>query len=244
MQANLFKAIVKTTTFITPKVKQFILEVQGEQPFYYLPGQFITVFFENDGKMLKRSYSIANAPTGLNQIEFAASFVEGGPGSQFLFHLNPGDEIKFSGPFGRLIIKEPLPKRYIFVATSTGITPFRAMLTELSHLISAHPSLKIVLLQGIQKREDILYKEEWQAWAEKHPQVSYQFCLSRAEHETLLPNERRGYVQEALNDLALNPVEDRVYLCGNPMMIDAAFKQLQALGFGPKEVIREKYISN
>ncbi|WP_373289467.1 hypothetical protein, partial [Alicyclobacillus cellulosilyticus] len=77
-----------------------------------------------------------------------------------LFNLKPGDAIDINGPFGRLILKDEVPKRYIFVATSTGITPYRAMLPALQKRLEENKLLEVVILQGAQKSEDILYGDE------------------------------------------------------------------------------------
>lgn len=224
-------------------VKHFIFHANEIPPFDYLPGQFITIHFEHEGKTLRRSYSIANVPMQDNRIEFAAGYVEGGPGTNLLFNLAPGDTIQISGPFGRLVLKETIPKRYIFVATSTGITPYRAMLPELIRRMQAHPDLQLIILQGVQKKEDILYSNEFLELASKHPNVLFQAHLSREKKALLSDHEHPGYVQHAFETLNLNPEEDLVYLCGNPGMIDESFAYLQAKHFTTATIIREKYIS-
>ena len=243
MAINTFPITLIETRMLTPQVKHFVFETQQSPAFTYLPGQFITLHFEKDGKTLKRSYSIANSPTQDNRIEISAGYIAGGPGTELLFHLKPGDKVEVSGPFGRLTLRDEQPKRYIFVATSTGVTPYRAMLDELKQRIQANPSLKIVILQGVQKREDLLFPEEFFAVQQQFPQISFRAHLSRQPETDLGDCEYSGYVQTAFADLALNPEEDVVYLCGNPSMIDEAFEQLKTLGFTTQQIIREKYIS-
>src|SRR4051812_27219337 len=147
-----FPIRLQETFMLSSNVKHFIFNVEQTPVFTYLPGQFITVHFVREDKMLKRSYSIANAPSQNNIIEFAAGYIEGGPGSEFLFDLKPGSSIDISGPFGRLVLKDEIPKRYILVATSTGVTPYRSMLDELKRRLQSHPQLKIVILEGVQTR--------------------------------------------------------------------------------------------
>lgn len=243
MQINKFPIILERSFMISPKVKHFIFNCDLSPSFNYLPGQFITIHFEHQGKSLKRSYSIANAPRQDNQIEFAAGYFANGPGTELLFNLKPNDIIHASGPYGRLIIKEELPDRFIFVATSTGITPYRAMLNDLSSLIEHHPKLHVVILQGVQRREEILYADEFHAFAQKFPQVKFRACLSREPNQELRENEYSGYVQHAFPSLKLNPQHDVVYLCGNPGMIDESFNYLKNQGFIMQQIIREKYIS-
>lgn len=243
MQANTFPVILDDTRMLSPKVKHFIFRSTHDPVFDYLPGQFITVHFERDGKTIRRSYSIANMPTHNNCIEFAAGFVQDGPGTDYLFNLKPGDSININGPFGRLILKEETPARYIFVATSTGITPYRAMIPELKRRLDAHPNLNIVILFGVQTREDILYHEELIDLAASCPRITLRVHLSREHADNLREHEYSGYVQHSFPALNLNPEQDTFYLCGNPAMIDDAFAYLKDHGFTMQQVIREKYIS-
>lgn len=244
MQLNLFPITLVEAFMISPSVKHFVFSTEQAPAFDYQPGQFITIHFEHDGKLLKRSYSIANAPVQDNRIEFAAGYVEGGPGTDLLFNLAPGDNININGPFGRLILKADAPKRYILVATSTGVTPYRAMISELKQRLTNNPSLNIVILLGVQTGVDAIYATEFVDFANCFPnQVTFRLQLSRVNDSTLQPHQFKGYVQHAFSDIALNPAEDVVYLCGNPGMIDEAFESLKANGFGMQQIIREKYIS-
>lgn len=243
MQVITFPVTLEESFMISPKVKHFIFKCELSPPFHYQPGQFITIHFERDGKSLKRSYSIANEPKKDNRIEFAAGYFEGGPGTELLFNLKPGEIININGPFGRLIMKDEDPGRYILVATSTGTTPYRAMLDKLGQRIDQNPDLQVVILQGVQKREEILYGDEFKAFAQKYPQVSFRPHLSREQAKDLHDNEFPGYVQHSFPELSLNPEKDIVYLCGNPGMIDEAFNYLKDQGFAMQQIIREKYIS-
>ncbi len=243
MQVNTFPIILAESYMLTPQVKHFVFKSAQEPVFDFLPGQFITIHMEREGKILRRSYSIANVPKQNNHIEFAAGYVEGGPGTNLLFNLKPGDSININGPFGRLILKDEIPKRYILVATSTGITPYRSMIDELKKRLQINPHLNIVILLGVQKQEDILYYDEFSAFAALCPQVIFRAQLSREQEKPLNEHEYKGYVQSAFPELALNPEQDIVYLCGNPGMIDDAFAYLKDKGFAMQQIIREKYIS-
>ncbi|MDI1353127.1 MAG: ferredoxin--NADP reductase [bacterium] len=243
MQVNTFPVVLEKSYMISPKVKHFVFKCELTPAFNYLPGQFITIHFEHEGKSLKRSYSIANEPKQDNRIEFAAGFFEGGPGTELLFNLNIGDTININGPFGRLILKDEIPGRYILVATSTGITPYRAMIAQLSQRLEQNPNVQIVILQGVQKRDEILYSDEFYHFAQTYPQVIFKPYLSREQSDDLNHNEGYGYVQQAFPELNLNPEQDVVYLCGNPGMIDDAFNALKEYGFVMQQIIREKYIS-
>ena len=70
MQVTTFPIILEESFMISPKVKHFVFNCEVSPPFNYLPGQFITVHFERDGKIIKRSYSIANEPKQENKLTF------------------------------------------------------------------------------------------------------------------------------------------------------------------------------
>lgn len=243
MSVNTIPIRLEKTWMLSSTVKHFVFTHPDNAPFDYLPGQFITIHFERNGTLIRRSYSIANPPENNNRIEIAAGFVEQGPGTELLFQLKEGDCITINGPFGRLILKDDDPKRYIMAATSTGITPYRSMIPELKRRVDANPHLQVIILLGAQKHEDVLYCDEFLALAEYSPRMTFRAQLSRETDENLAHHEHKGYVQDAFTDLALNPNDDRVYLCGNPSMIDDAFDRLKNKGFAIQNVIREKYIS-
>ena len=231
---------------IAPRVNHISLTCP--EHFSFIPGQFITIHFEHAGRSIRRSYSIASRP-GIDQtIDFAASYVENGIASEYLFGLTPGSVLQVSGPFGRLILRtEPEPLNRLFlIATGTGITPYRSMLPALSEKMRAAPNLKVFIMQGVQYRKDVLYAEDFHAWAKQFPsQAVYRTYLSRENlNDVRAAYEYSGYVQSSFAELAIVPEQEVVYLCGNPNMIDEAFAVLQGVGLSTSQIRREKYISS
>lgn len=237
-----FSIKLKWAKMIAPQVRHLAFETENTQPFSFSPGQFVTIHFEHEGKSLRRSYSLATSPKKSSFIEMAVGHFEGGPGTNLLFGLNEGDTVTASGPFGKLVLPNESPKRYVFVATSTGVTPFRTMIPELEDRMQTQ-GLKVVLLQGVQRREDLLYGEEFIDLASKCDNFDFRAHYSR-EAEINASHEYKGYVQHAFPSLQLDPNSDVVYLCGNPQMIDQALTLLKDQGFDTKNVRREKYISS
>lgn len=244
-----FPITLQESYYLSSYVKHFVFEADSTHfpestGFPFIAGQFITIHFEKDGKSLKRSYSIANAPQNNYRIEFAAGFVKDGPGTELLFALKPNDQLTISGPYGRLILKDQLPQRYILIATSTGITPYRSMIPELKKRLDTHPELNVLIIAGGQHPEDILYQNEWVAFANQYaPRVAFRAQLSRYEQEPLAEYQYRGRIQTAFPQLNLDPEKDEVYLCGNPNMVDESFEYLKNYDFPIQKIIREKYIS-
>ncbi|MDQ8039781.1 MAG: FAD-binding oxidoreductase [Rickettsiella sp.] len=241
-----FILILEGSEEIAPSVKHLTFRREDGEAFSFVPGQFITLHISTPEKVLRRSYSIANSThEPSDTIEFAASYVPEGTASDLLFSMRLGDKVTATGPFGRLTLRDEQPGRYIFVATGTGITPYRTMLSELAYRFKHHPCFKVVILFGVRKPEDLLYREEFTAFAEKNAWFEFRAYYSRAQLESPLPYEYEGYVLKAFSEIEPNPKQDIVYLCGNPNMVDQVFFLLANSYNFPSDIIRrEKYISS
>lgn len=242
MAFKTFPLRVEKTEKVTPNILCLGFRREDGEPFSYQPGQFINIHFETDGEPTHRSYSVANAPDAGGLIEIAISPVSGGKATDFLFALRPGDQVQGSGPYGRFVLKEDPPCRYILVGTGTGITPYRAMLPELARRIDGGTATVHILL-GVWRRDELLFGKDFEAFAGAHQGARFQACYSREMPADARAWETRGYVQGQFDHLGLDPQQDVVYLCGNPNMVDEAAAYLKDRGFPVKRIRREKYVS-
>ena len=234
-------------------VRHLIFERVDGRPLAFQPGQFLQVHFHyDDGTATKRSYSVAtigdgSSPNGLTEvgrIEIAVSYVEGGAATQLLGGLELGGVIDASGPYGRFCLQAAdTHPRYLLLATGTGVTPYRAMLPQIEQLLAAGDR-EVVLLYGARTEAELLYGEEFEAFAQTHPGFIFHGCLSREARATPRATDRSGHVQHVLAELGPHADRDIAYLCGNPNMVDAAFAALKEFGLPVPQIRREKYISS
>ncbi len=107
------------------------------------------------------------------------SFVTGGAATALFENLAPGDPLQASGPFGRFsLLPGDHNRRYLLIATGTGVTPYRSMLPLLAQAI-AERGIEVVLLQGARTHEELLYGDDFRAFADAHPAFRYVPCYSR-----------------------------------------------------------------
>ncbi|MEN0020199.1 MAG: hypothetical protein AAF747_04870 [Planctomycetota bacterium] len=139
-----------------------------------------------------------------------------GVASNYLCDLQVGDEVRVTGPNGKRFVLPARPEEhnYVFIATGTGIAPFRGMITD---LLEAGVSSRIALLMGSPYASDLLYHDEMQGLADTHSNFEYVTAISR---ETQADGGPPMYVQERLStheDL-LRPIIDSdrglIYVCG------------------------------
>ncbi len=134
-------------------------------------------------------------------------------------------------------------RRYLLVGTGTGVTPYRAMLPQLEKAI-AERGVEVVLLMGARTPEELLYGDDFRAFADRHPAFRFVPCFSRELPEAPHADVRHGYVQQFLPEFAPSAEGDIAYLCGNPNMVDATFDALKDAGLPIPLIRREKYVSS
>ena len=234
---------------LAPSIGHYQFVRDDGQPLDFLPGQFIQIHFDYaDGTPTKRSYSLAtihDRALGPGEaVEIAVSFVPGGAATALFEGMDLGDHVSGSGPFGRFCLQPgDHNARYLLIATGTGVTPYRSMLPQL-HEAMVERGVEVVLLQGARTPEELLYSDDFYAFAAANPGFRYMPCLSRELPENPHPDVRKGYVQQQLAEIAPDPARDIAYLCGNPDMVDATFEVLKDAGLPTPQVRREKYVSS
>ena len=238
---------------IAPTVAHLSFLRDDGLPLDYIPGQFIQIHFTYaDGTTARRSYSLAtqhdHALAPGEAVEIAVSYVPGGAATALFEGLPIGDTVDASGPFGRFcLMPADANRRYLLIGTGTGITPYRAMLPQIAALIASR-GIEVVLLQGARTPEELLYGDDFRAFAQAHPQFRFIPCFSRELPDADSPHAhadvRHGYVQNMLTEVAPNAGHDIAYLCGNPNMVDACFEALKEHGLPIPQIRREKYVSN
>jgi ferredoxin-NADP reductase len=234
---------------LAPTVGHYTFVRDDGQPLDFIPGQFIQVHFRYaDGTPTKRSYSLAtihdHALGPGEAVEIAVSYVPGGAATALFEGLKEGDAIEASGPYGRFcLMPGDANRRYLLIATGTGVTPYRSMLPQLETLMRER-GVEVVLLFGARTPAELLYGEEFRAFAERHPQFRFVPCFSRQMPDAPHPDDRHGYVQQFLAEFAPDAAGDIAYLCGNPNMVDACFEALKGCGLPVPHIRREKYVSS
>lgn len=218
---------------IAPEVRHFVFEVPEVEQLPFKPGQFISFKETLGDKKITRPYSIASLPDG-NRFELCLNLVHGGLFSPHLFAMKPGDSIEMSAPLGFFTVRDPA-KEAIFVATGTGIAPFRSMAPD----YLSHPDAKqLTLLFGVRYESSIYYRDDFDTLARKYSNFRFWPTLSRADSSW---TGRTGHVQAQL----LEAIGDRrdldVYICGLKIMVDDVRAMLKELGFDRKQIIFEKY---
>lgn len=214
------------------------IEFEVDAPkFGFVPGQWVSLkHAKPDGEEITRAYSIASPPDGA-RFALCLNRVQDGFMSNYLCDLPEGAEISAQGPFGNFILRPPL-RDTIFIATGTGIAPYRSMLQWLFADPSRHQEKQFWLVFGSRTQRDIYYHDEFLQLAAEHPNFHYMPTLSRGSDNW--PG-LRGYVQEHVRAVAEGHLDRHAYVCGLDKMVSANRELLKSLGWDRKSILYEKY---
>jgi len=222
---------------LTPTVRTFRFRFPAGHGFSFQAGQFCMVDVPEGTKIRKKAYSIASAPYEREYLDLCIKLVEGGLATNWFWSLQEGDQVNLGGPYGNFVLPESLNDDLVFIATGTGLAPFRSMLHELHHEKDRFDR-NIWLIFGVRYEDQILYDEEWRSLAQQEQRFHYIPTISRPKQW----DGEVGYVQEKLVKYIEGPQGKRLYVCGLVPMIEAVEQTAIKMGFDLKQIHFEKYV--
>src|SRR5215467_283093 len=247
MTFQTFTARLTQSKPLTEFTKHLEFEMENVARFGFVPGQWLSLKHTRaDGEELTRAYSIASPPGENGRFALCLNRVQEGFMSNFLCDMKEGDEISCQGPFGDFILRPPL-RDTIFIATGTGIAPFRSMLRDLlepafddrvGRAGTPVAPRQFWLLFGARSEQDLYYRKEFEQLAGTYGNFHFLPTLSRASAEW---TGLRGYVQEHLRDIVGERTDMHGYICGLDRMVSANRDLLKSLGWDRKSIRYEKY---
>ncbi|WP_233236588.1 NAD(P)H dependent flavin oxidoreductase family protein [Bordetella sp. LUAb4] len=230
---------------MTAGVTELIIDVQGPEPFDYRPGQHLHMLLK-DGS--RRPFSIANAPgsTGHGRLHFHIRRMPGGVFTDgHLPALMPGDILNLEGPYGDCVWPSALAEdieHVVLLATGTG---FAGVFPVLMAAIESRCLQSVTLYWGSRELEDCYAAGLLNALQGKdtvfrwEPVVSNSHGSNSSNSSSSTDADDPGnpaliapsvYVQDAAARASHDWARTMVYACGNPQMVRAARRQLQAQG--------------
>lgn len=232
---TMYKMKVERIVDHTPQIRELFLSHQDPNEFVFKAGQFVTLHVPQPEKPAMRAYSIASDERNTKSLQLIFKYVEQGVASTYVWSLRGGEILNCTGPFGRVLFKEPPTSQIVFFNTGSGVSQ------HLSYLLSKkeqYPNLRYKMYFGVRHEQDIYYKSELENLKQSLENFEYHFVLSR-------PGEawqgKRGYVQNFLSEIDFMNTPTTFYLCGNGAMIKDTKAALEAKGFDKTRVFAEAF---
>lgn len=188
--------------------------------FEFRSGQYLSLGLPEDVNM--REYSIYSG-TADPYLEVLIKEVQEGDVSVILKKTRVGQALNVEGPYGFFTLKdeEVKNKKFLFLATGTGISPFHSF-------IKTYPNLDYTLIHGIR------YSNE------SYEKMAY----DSKRYVSATSKDSKGDFNGRLTSYlkTLNPSSETLcFLCGNVDMIHDAYDILQDKGIPVDQIHSEVY---
>ncbi len=205
-------------------------------------GEFVMIGLPTEaGKPLLRAYSIAS-PSYAEEVEFLSIKVQDGPLTSRLQTIVPGDEIYMARKTTGTLVTDALkPGRRLFLlATGTGLAPFLSVIRDPDVYVQFD---QVIVIHSVRRVSDLAYHDLLEARLEGDPlleddaRAKFHYIptvtrepFHRAERITALL-EKSDLFDGVEGDHVLDPMHDRVMMCGSMDMIKDCAAILERLGF-------------
>lgn len=208
------------------------LTVKLEAPIGYSAGQYAELARQGEEP---RQFSFVDPPEGGEgtTVRFFIRHVAGGAFTSWLFEAaKPGDMLDLRGPFGDFWLR-PGTAPIVAIAGGSGLGPVKAVLEQAR---ADRVPRDATLIFGVRTKADLYALDEIsllsRSWI---AQFTFIPVLS-AEAAGSDWSGARGFVHEHLAGLDARLAGHHAYLCGPPVMIDAALPVLRAAGIAAEDI--------
>jgi len=223
-------------------LKNCVIPSQYQKPWQRINKENLSV---TSSHAVQRSYSIANAPSndGLITLNVKIALPNRGNtvglGSCYLFNIDAGESIEFTGPFGNFLINSASTREVILVGAGSGIAPLKSLAEQAIR----HQKRRVSLWYGVRDATDIIHQDYFDNLSKQYRNFQWRLSLSNpnvADWQGLT-----GYVQHHLvtgyltKHQAINTID--FYLCGPKSMMDQTQRLLMKLGVTSSQIKRDSF---
>jgi ferredoxin--NADP+ reductase len=226
----------------------FTFTTTRDQSLRFSNGHFTMIGLRVNEKPLLRAYSIVS-PNHDEHLEFLSIKVPDGPLTSRLQHIKVGDTVIVGRkPTGTLLVDYLLPgKRLYLLSTGTGLAPFMSIIRD---PVTYEQYEQVVLVHGVRQVNELAYQDLIVHELPEHEFLGEMISQQLLYYPTVTREDFRntgrvtdliesGKLMADLHLPDLNPVEDRVMICGSPGMLKDLKRMLEERGFKEGNTVRQ-----
>ena len=217
---------------LSDEIVKVHLRLPPTSQFEFHCGQYVDVIAQAG---LRRSYSIASAPTSDKHLELHVRRVPGGAMSTYWFeHAKVNDLLRLNGPLGTFFLRDIQGLNLVFLATGTGIAPVKAILEGMGQRTEPHGARSVAVFWGGRVESDLYWDASDCGIAHDYVPV-----LSRAGPSW---QGYRGHVQQAALAQPRDWSRTAVYACGSEAMIQSSRQLLTEAGLPTRRFQSDAFV--
>ncbi|MEY4617016.1 MAG: hypothetical protein RJB66_1976 [Pseudomonadota bacterium] len=219
----------------TDLIREFVFQCKDSSSFKFRAGQFLMLNLTNPagGKDILRAYSLASGEQDPKLFRLLIKYIPQGIASEFFWNLKQGDEIRFTGPFGKLFFPEPPKSHLFFMSTGSGLAPH---MSYIETFLEKYPNKQFEFLIGVRTQNDFFMQSYLEDKKSRFKNFNFQFVLSRPDDQW---SGRCGYLQHQINSLGFEKSDCQFFICGNEDMAKDSKNCLLEQGLSADQIFVE-----
>ncbi|MBL4622370.1 MAG: 2Fe-2S iron-sulfur cluster binding domain-containing protein [Immundisolibacteraceae bacterium] len=233
-----FSAVVESVETLTHDIKALTLKTPSKLE--YVAGQYAELSLPEIDRPREYSFAAAAEPGGSDRLLFYIRHVPGGVFTDWLFSADrTGESVQINAPTGNFWLRES-EQPLLLVGGGSGLAPLKAIIED---ALQRHVKRDLVFLFGARSQRDLYAMDElaalgrsWQGQFEIIPVLSDEPSDSGWQG-------RQGFVHTVIKADVVSDLNNRhAYLCGPPVMIDAAIEVMNAVGIHGDHIHYDKFL--
>lgn len=211
---------VRSVEAVTHDTKRIVFDLPADHDLDLKAASILVARAKVDGRRLIRPYTPVRVDEEQRELELVVKGVPHGAMSTHLTQLKPGDELQMMGPVPKFEYKPNKFNTVALLAAGSGLTPALQMINQICN--DPNDTTRIVLVFANRTEADIILRDELDALAAEHPQLSVHYVLSSPPTDGSWTG-KTGHINKALvQELVPAPSADVfVGVCGPPAMMDS-----------------------
>ncbi|WP_246000310.1 2Fe-2S iron-sulfur cluster binding domain-containing protein [Nocardioides pocheonensis] len=232
-----FTATVDRVDLLTHDIRWLGLRLNDESAMSFVAGQYVEVAVP-DAPDQWRSFSMANPSMESGRVDLIVKLLPEGRFSTALDQrLKVGDQLQLRGPLGQFGVQ--LSHRpMVMIAGGSGMAPILAMLRDLA---ATGNRREVTFLYGARTARDLFLVEVLQDLARQNEWLTFIPALSEPNGDPAW-NGETGLITEVLARHLPSTTGWEAYLCGPPLMIDAAVEVLTTSGCKDRHIHFDRFV--
>ncbi|MCQ2470968.1 MAG: FAD-binding oxidoreductase [Clostridia bacterium] len=234
------KLVIRKIVEHSADVKSYYLTWTGGQALaYFRAGQYLSFPIKIGDSVVTRAYSLASSPAKalVGEYHIMIKRVPDGFASGYILdNWKVGDKITAYAPEG-CFTYEPLrdAPTVIGVAGGSGITPFLSMARAID---DGSEDFNLTLLYGAKTKDELVFKDELDAIAERNEKVKVVYVLSEGKSRGF----ERGFIgADLIKKYAPEDGKYSIFACGPEGMYKFLGQEIPKLGLERKFVRMEMF---
>ncbi len=216
------------------EITSFHLQAEDGGPLMeFLPGQYIGLRLEINGKEERRNYSLSAAGTG-REYRISVKREPGGVVSNALHDMPEGAIVELFAPAGEFTLT-PGNKPLVLISGGVGITPTLAMLEQA--LATSRP---VHFIHCARNAGVHAFRRAVDALAERHTQLQRFYCYEEHDGSADAPDAIGRLTEQQLADWLPQSRDVDAYFLGPKPFMAAVRRQLRAIGV-PEQQTRYEF---